>query len=118
MENAIILGLVLVVLVLALLRAKKHFRGGCCSSGSGVIREKKTLSGTIICTKTLTVEGMHCENCEARLENALNRLEGVLCKASHKRGTARVSCTIPVSDGELKAVVEKLGYKVRRIEEC
>lgn len=116
MENTIIVGILLLVIVLALLRAKKHFRGGgCCGSGGNTIREKKALSAPKIGEKVLTIEGMTCENCEIRVENALNRIDGVACRVNWKKKTATVSYSTEVSDEVLKAAVEKRGYKVTSI---
>lgn len=115
MENTIIIAILAVVIVLALLRAKKHFRGGCCGSGSNTIRSKKTLPGPKLGEKILTVEGMHCENCQARVENALNRLDGVVCIVNLRKKTATVSFSTPVTDEQLKAPLEKLGYTVMEI---
>lgn len=116
MENIILLGILLVILTAALLRAKKHFKGGgCCGSGSSTVRSHKTLTEPIIGQRLLTVEGMHCENCQARVENALNRLDGVVCKVNLKKKTAAVSYSTPVSDSLLKETVEKMGYKVTDI---
>ena len=116
MQNYIIVGILLIVLVLAILRAKKHFKGGgCCGSGSTTIRDKKVLTAPKIGEKVLTVEGMHCENCEIRVENALNRLDGVVCKVNLKKKTATVSFSQEVSDALLKETVERLGYQVTQI---
>ena len=116
MENYIIVGILLVIVVVAILRVKKHFSGGGCGgSGSNTIRDKKTLTEPKIGEKVLTVEGMYCENCEIRVENALNRLDGVVCKVNLKKKTAAVSYSAEVSDELLKQTVEKLGYKVTGI---
>lgn len=116
MEDYIIIGILLLIVVLALLRAKKHFKGGgCCGSGGNTIRDKKTLTAPKLGEKVMTIEGMSCENCEIRVENALNRLENVACKVSWKKGAAVVSYSAEVSDNLLKATVEKLGYKVTNI---
>lgn len=113
MENVIIIAILLVVIVLALLRSRKHFKGGgCCGSGSNTIRTHKELNAPKIGEKVLTVEGMHCENCQARVENVLNRLDGVVCKVNLKKKTATVSYSAEVSDALLKETVEKLGYQV------
>lgn len=115
MENAIIIGILLVVIVLALLRAKKHFKGGCCGSGNKVIRTKKELKEPKLGEFSLTVEGMHCENCQARIENVLNNIDGVACTVDLKKKTAIVSYSRDISADELKNRVEKLGYKVTSI---
>ena len=117
MDNVIIIVVLLVILVLALLRMKKHFKGGgCCGSGSNTIRSTKKLTEPKIGEKVLTVEGMHCENCQARVENAVNRLEGVVCRVNLKKKTATISYSAEVSDEALKNAIEKLGYKVTRIQ--
>lgn len=116
MENFIILGILVCIIALAILRSRKHFKGGgCCGSGSNTIRSKKTLTEPKLGEKTLIVEGMHCENCEIRVENALNRLDGVVCKVNLKKKTATVSYSTEVSDALLKETVEKMGYKVTQI---
>lgn len=113
MENGIIVGIILIMVVFALLRAKKHFAGGgCCGSGSNTIRSRKTLTSPKIGEKRMLVEGMHCANCQARVENAVNRLDGVICRVDLRKKTATVSYSKEVSDAALKEVVEKLGYKV------
>ena len=116
MQNYVIIGILLVVLILAVLRAKKHFKGGgCCGSGSNTIRDKKSLTAPKIGEKVMTIEGMHCENCEIRVENALNRLDHVACKVSWKKKNAVISYSEEVSDEMLKETVERLGYQVTQI---
>ena len=117
MQNYVIIGILLVVLILAVLRAKKHFKGGgCCGSGGNTIRDKKSLTAPKIGEKVMTIEGMHCENCEIRVENALNRLDHVACKVSWKKKTAVISYSEEVSDEMLKETVERLGYQVMQIQ--
>lgn len=116
MENVLIIGALVIVLVLALLRARKHFQGGCCGSGGNTIREKKVLTEPIIRKKRLCIAGMHCENCQIRVENGLNRLDGVLGRVNLRRGSAEVSMTKEIPDELLIAAVEKLGYQVTSIE--
>lgn len=115
-ENAIIIAVILIIVVLGLLRAKKHFSGGgCCEIGSKTIRTHKELTEPVIGTRVLTVEGMTCENCQARVENAINHYNGVVCKVDLKKKTATVSFSRPVEDSLLKETVEKLGYTVTDI---
>lgn len=118
MTDAVIVVILVLVLLVAVRRTKKHMKGGgCCGSGSNTIRDKKVLTQPKIGEKILTVEGMHCENCEIRVENALNRLDGVLCKVNLRKKTATVSYSTQVSDELLKETVEKLGYQVTQIRE-
>ena len=115
MENGIIVGIILIMIVFALLRAKKHFAGGCCGSGGNTLRSHKKLTSPKIGEKRMLVEGMHCANCQARVENAVNRLDGVVCTVNLRKKTATVSYSKEVPDAALKEVVEKLGYQVLEV---
>lgn len=116
MDNIIIIAVILVVIVLALLRTKNHFKGGgCCGSGSTSVRSHKKLTEPKIGERVLTVEGMHCENCQNRVEHALNRMDGVVCRVNLRKKTATVSYSREVSAETLKKTVEDLGYQVTEI---
>lgn len=63
----------------------------------------------------MIIHGMTCENCEIRVENALNRLDGVSAKVSWKKKAAVISFSRDIPDEVLKATVIKLGYQVTAI---
>ena len=66
--------------------------------------------------KSLNVEGMMCEHCEARVKKTLESLPFVTsAEASHKKNRAVVEITEDGHDDELKAAVENEGYKVKGI---
>ena len=70
-------------------------------------KETKTME------KTLKVEGMMCEHCEARVKKALEAVPGVeSAVASHKDGTAVVTLSQDVPYETLKKAVEDQDYKV------
>lgn len=67
-------------------------------------------------TKTLTVEGMMCMHCEARVKKALEAIDGVEnAVASHEAGTAVVTLSKDVPDDVLKKAVEDQDYPVKAI---
>lgn len=116
MGNVIILAILLAMVVLAVNSGRKHFKGsgGCCGGG-GEERPHKKLEELAIGQRVLSVEGMHCESCQARIEKAIDRLDGVVCKTNLRKKTATVTFSQPVSDDTLKEIVEKLGYRVTEI---
>ena len=66
--------------------------------------------------KTLIIEGMMCENCEAHVKHALEAIPGVTsARASHTEGVAVVELSGPVDDQAMTAAVEEEGYTVREI---
>lgn len=115
MENIIIVVILLAAIVFAVLRVKKHSKGGCCGSGGGTIRVKKELTEPKLGEVVLHIEGMHCANCQARVENVLNNISGVACTVNLKEKTAVVSYSREVSAEEMKDRVERLGYTITHI---
>lgn len=73
--------------------------------------EEKTM------TKTLKVEGMMCEHCEARVKKALEAVAGVeSAVADHNADTAVVTLSADVADDVLRKAVEDQDYKVLGVE--
>ena len=70
-----------------------------------------------IMEKTLTIEGMMCTHCEARVKKALEALENVIqAQVSHEKGTAVVTLSADVPNDTLKQAVEAQDYPVTRIQ--
>ncbi len=68
-------------------------------------------------TKTLKVEGMMCEHCEARVQKALLAVAGVeSAVADHNANTAVVTLNTEVPDDVLRKAVEDQDYKVLGVE--
>ena len=67
--------------------------------------------------KTMKIEGMMCEHCEARVKKTLEAIPQVdAAEVSHKAGTAVVTLNAEVGDDVLKKAVEDQDYKVLGIE--
>ncbi len=74
--------------------------------------ENKLVGGSKM-TKTMTIEGMMCGHCEARVKKSLEALTGVAsAEVSHEKGTAVITLDGEVSDETLKKAVEEQDYKV------
>ena len=66
--------------------------------------------------KILKVEGMSCGHCSARVEKALNAIDGVEATVNLEGKSAEVTLSKEVSDETLKWAVEEAGYKVTEIK--
>ena len=66
--------------------------------------------------KTLTITGMTCGHCQARVEKALNAMDGVKAKVDLKKNTATVKVDSSVTDEMLIKAVEEAGYGVTSVE--
>lgn len=79
--------------------------------------ENSNFINTIMTQKTLTISGMSCGHCSARVEKTLNNIEGVEAKVFLETNTAELKLTRDVSNEELKKTIEMIGYEVTDIKE-
>jgi len=66
--------------------------------------------------KTLQIKGMSCGHCSARVEKALNAIDGVTAAVDLEANSAKVTLLKEVSDEALKTAVDNVGYEVIGIE--
>ncbi len=116
--------LILVVVVAGVLLGVRHYRrvlrAGCCG-GDATAPTVKKLRVTdrnlrhYPYQREIDVEGMTCGNCVAKVQNALNTLDGVYAKVdlSQKRATVRMRTELP--DQLLRGAVVDSGYAVKSI---
>ena len=115
MEDVIILGILLVVLVGAIVTLiKRAGRKGCCGS-SGDYKPRKKKLKNVIATKVFVVDGMHCEKCAGRVTEAVNDIPGVAGVVDLKKGIVTVSYEREVPDGQLRAAIERVGYTLKEV---
>lgn len=112
MENVILIVLLTAAVAVGIWYTIRHFKGegGCCGGGSYRPRKKKL--SHVMGEKTFRVEGMHCEHCKARVEEAVNDIHGAAGRADWKKGLLTVLYSQPVDDGQIKQRVEKAGYRI------
>lgn len=67
--------------------------------------------------KIIEINGMHCPKCSAKVENALNSIEGVSAKVNLAKKHAVVTLKTDVTDDILKNAVDSLGFEVVSVTE-
>ena len=93
--------------------------GGCCGEhGEDVkkIRVRDRNPAHYPYSLRLSVGGMVCGNCAARVENALNALDGIYASVNVGTGTAKVYLKSPPDETALREAVRRAGYAVTGIE--
>lgn len=112
MENAIIIGIIVVLAVLGLRSTIKHLKGQgeCCGGGGYKVKRKKLPK--VISQKTFKVEGMKCDNCKNRVEEAVNDIDDLSGRVNLKKGELTVSYAAPVDDEVIISKIERAGYRV------
>jgi len=87
-----------------------------CPAVSENVRDKESeKKGDDGMRKVMTIEGMSCGHCSARVEKALGAIEGVSAKVDLDRKQAIVTLSKDVPDETLKAAVTNAGYEVKSI---
>lgn len=114
MENYIIAAVLIVVIILCVRSGIKHLRGqGSCCGGSTYKARRKKLR-TVVCKKTIRVEGMSCQNCVNRVMEAVNAIDGASAVVRLNKGLVVVSMDHPIDDGVIEDAIEKAGYHVTK----
>ena len=115
MENVIIMGILLMILLGAIVTLVR--RAGCkgCCGSSGDYKPRKKKLKNVIAAKVFVVDGMHCEKCANRVTEAVNDIPGVAGVVDLKKGLVTVSYEREVPDGQIRAAIERVGYTVKEI---
>lgn len=80
-------------------------------------KNKKVVKEDDFMKKIITVDGMCCEHCAARVEKALSAIADVVsADVKLKKKTAVVRSRTEIDDGEIRKVIEDAGYQVVSIE--
>lgn len=66
--------------------------------------------------RIMTIEGMSCAHCQARVEKALQSISGVEATVNLKKKIALVEADASVTDEMLTKAVEEAGYVVMSME--
>lgn len=62
----------------------------------------------------IKVDGMHCEGCEKRIQNALKNLKEIKkVIANYKKGTVNIILKKEISEVKIKEVIEDIGFFVK-----
>lgn len=110
----IVLGIVLLA-VCGACRYGKHLSSGCCGAGGGRVRKKKVRDrdpSHYPYQALLQIDGMTCQNCAARVENALNAMEGVWAAVDLHGKSAKIRMKRRLPEAVLREAVRKAGYRV------
>ena len=115
-STAVIVALLIVIGFIAVRKYVKNLRHGCCGgSGEEKVKVADKNAAHYPYSVTLKIEGMRCANCTDRVENALNRLDGIWAKVSLKRAEAVLRSKSVLDDETLWTAVARAGYRVTEI---
>ena len=117
MIDVIIVAIVVILVIVGFASTRKHFKGqgGCCGGSAPAPKQNKKLDH-VIATRTVIVDGMTCDHCKNWVEKSINDIDGAACKVNLSKKEAVVSLAKEdISDDQIRAAIEKAGYRVREI---
>mgnify|MGYP004568892097 FL=1 len=119
MGTAIIIIFLVIIGVFGIKSYMKKLNSGCCGAG-GDKENKIEVSDTdethYPYSAKIKITGMHCENCKTRVENALNRTDGVWARVDLKSGTADVKMKKRLPEIELRRIISAIGYGIEKVD--
>ena len=118
-SNIVIIAVLILILAIAIRGTVKHFKGeGACCGGGGSKRKavKPKKLDKVVSVKIVKIDGMTCKNCVARVQNALNSVDGISAKVSLGPKTANVKLGRDIADSEISDIISNLGYTVTEIK--
>lgn len=115
MTDFIILAVLAFVIIIGVRSTVKHFKheSECCGGGTYKARKKKL--SNVVAKKTFKVEGMTCQHCVNRLQEAVNSIEGASAVVNLRKGMVTVSMSREIADEEITKTIEKAGYAVEAV---
>jgi copper chaperone CopZ len=117
MSTAVIVVILVLVCVFSVKSYAKKLTHGCCGGGDAVKKVKvkdKKKADYPYCVN-IRVDGMTCNHCKARVENALNDHSGVWAEVNLAKRTVAVRMKERISDDEIKGIITAEGYTVKEI---
>lgn len=120
MATYIILAALVLLCAAAGYRYVKRLRSGSCCGGGGETPEKRVKvedknKAHYPYLATLKIDGMICSACARRVENALNRLDGVWAQVDLERREANVRMKQEPDEKKLRDTVLAAGYTVMSV---
>ncbi len=118
MATAIIIILLVLICIFSVKSYIKKLSRGCCGAvgDDEKISEIKADLSEYKYKYTVKIGGMSCKNCAAKIENALNRKDGLYAKADFEMGIVRIYSNAEVAEFTVRQTVIGLGYSVEGIE--
>ncbi|MBE6612522.1 MAG: heavy-metal-associated domain-containing protein [Ruminococcaceae bacterium] len=117
MIDILIIAAVILLALIGIVSAVRHFRGqgGCC--GGGGYRPKRKKLKNVRFIRKFKVDGMQCAHCRQRVEEVVNDICGASGKVALRLGELTVSLAEDVDDGVIISRIERAGYTVtERVE--
>lgn len=115
MGTAIVLGILFICCFIGVRSSVKRIAHGCCGSGGDIVKRKRPADTDIShypYVYHIKVEGMTCNQCKTRVENALNEMDGVYATVHLRKNTAEIHSKSKLDREQVRQAVDGAGYRM------
>ncbi len=114
----LILAVLAVVAVITVRNYRKQLKEGCCGAGGdsgpgAKVEPKDTNRDHYKYIADMSIEGMHCENCVRKVENAVNRIDGAWADVDLGTNSAKVLLKDPKLEKQIKMAIANNDFLVK-----
>lgn len=115
---------ILIVLVIAVVafitirNYRKQLKEGCCGAGGddgpgAKVEPKDTNKANYPYIADVKIEGMHCDNCVRKVENAVNRIDGAWADVDLASNSAKILLKDPKLEKQIKMAIANNDFLVK-----
>ena len=120
MSTVIICLILMIICIYAIQSYTKKLSQGCCGGEAESVKKiqphDKNKKHYTYC-KRMNIEGMTCQNCKKRIENAFCENHNYYMDIHFHKKIGYLYSKIPISDEEIQKTIYSLGYQVSTIED-
>lgn len=121
MATAVICVIIVLICILGVRSYVKKLSHGCCGGSTDTVKCQKPEDTDLShypYSYEMEIDGMTCKNCAARIENAFNSRGGYYAVVNLGKKTGTIHAKEETPETELRRIVAKCGYSVRRTSNC
>ncbi len=113
----LILAVIAVVAFITVRNYRKQLKEGCCGAGGddgpgAEVEPKDTNQDNYKYIADVKIEGMHCENCVRKVENAVNRIDGAWADVDLASNSAKILLKDPKLEKQIKMAIANNDFLV------
>lgn len=114
----LILAVIAVVAFITVRNYRKQLKEGCCGAGGddgpgAKVEPKDTNQDNYKYIADVKIEGMHCENCVRKVENAVNRIDGAWADVDLASNSAKILLKDPKLEKQIKMAIANNDFLVK-----
>lgn len=118
MSTIIIILILILIGIYSIKSYTKKLTHGCCGGESDnveMIKPKDKNKDHYPYHYQMDIEGMSCQNCKKRIENAFHKNDGFFMDIHLKKGTAILYTKQVINEEDIRQKIVSLGYQVKNI---